>query len=306
MRSLFLSVSLSALLVLSPVSAQDSRYQSWSDPDASQTQSRQGLVEDLRRLISEAEKARAADPVFLSDLRALANKYDPTTMSLILEETFADGDFTRNPAWQVASGKYWIEKGYGLRTVVEPADPANAGGQTKNDITKEEVVIGILGAVLGARSESGSSGRTSAPATNPQEPAEIFLSRQIPNSFKLELTLTSWKPKGDLAIGTFQGGDRQSGYRLYYRAGQTPALELVRKYGSRTSVIADVADVDIQDQKAHTLVWTRKPGGVMTLSLDGTVLLETTDQGFRDPFSGLKLVNRQGDFTFGSVKISGL
>ena len=78
------------------------RYGPWkSDQDQVQT-----LSEELRRLVDEAARARAADPRFLDDLRALADKYGNPRPHLLVQEDFTDRDFTANPAWTVASGQF--------------------------------------------------------------------------------------------------------------------------------------------------------------------------------------------------------
>ncbi len=89
---------------VSGAGAEETRYAPWGG-DADQVQE---LVDALRRLVDEAEQARAADPRFLSDLRALANRHDRHWQTRLLSEDFRDGDFTRNPAWVRHSGKFEV------------------------------------------------------------------------------------------------------------------------------------------------------------------------------------------------------
>jgi hypothetical protein len=115
-------VSLLILLTAGPAGAQQT-YSTWSNPDgsAAASQSRmQELVDELNSLIDKAEQARAANPKFLRDLRDLARGYHRPWRKKVLDDSFIDGDFTANPTWTVASGKYWVEKGWGLRSAVEP------------------------------------------------------------------------------------------------------------------------------------------------------------------------------------------
>ena len=74
MRKYVLLPFLIASLLASPALAQ-SRYTSWSDPDAKKTVSAptnvnmDKLIDELNALVDEATKARAANPVFLQDLK---------------------------------------------------------------------------------------------------------------------------------------------------------------------------------------------------------------------------------------------
>ena len=71
-----------------PVPAPAQQYQPWNNPDTGRTQAgsdqMQGFVERLNSLIDEAERSRAADPGFLSDLRGLADEYRRGPRALLL------------------------------------------------------------------------------------------------------------------------------------------------------------------------------------------------------------------------------
>lgn len=45
---------------------------------------------------------------------------------ILLEDGFRDGDFSSNPVWQVSSGRFWVEAGRGLRSVVETGGEAQS------------------------------------------------------------------------------------------------------------------------------------------------------------------------------------
>ena len=91
-------VLLSFLLLLSVSAFAQTKYSEWSDPDGKNDGK---LIERLNELIDQAEKARAADPAFLRDLRDLARGYSAqpqaTTQPVsrtVLSDDFGDGDFT--------------------------------------------------------------------------------------------------------------------------------------------------------------------------------------------------------------------
>lgn len=301
MKRLVLAAVLSAVAL----SAQaQTRYNTWSDPNAPQTASQSAFVKELRTLVSEAEKARAADPKFLQDLKNLAAKYDVALPTTIFSDDFSDGDFTKNPAWQVTSGKYWIEKGYGLRSFVEKASASTSQNTTSSQpqkLSKEEMLIGVLGAVLGGQVQQQGNSQQQAPAAKQSDPAVIQLTTPVKNAFTLKMSFSSWVEGGQFEMGPYQGNDPEVGYKLVYRSGQTPALQLLRNYKNSSSVVASWSSLKLEDQKYHEIEWIRNPVGAMSVSIDGKSVLQATDNGFRDDFSGFVMKNTSGDYIIKSV-----
>jgi hypothetical protein len=107
-------------------------YRSWTDPDApsqASAQRQQDFVDKLKGLIDEAEKALAADPQFLGDLQGLAREYDRPRRRVVLSDRVEDGDFTDNPAWTVTQGRYWVGRGWGLRSTIKAGAAAQSAPQ---------------------------------------------------------------------------------------------------------------------------------------------------------------------------------
>ncbi|WP_460019403.1 hypothetical protein [Magnetospira thiophila] len=278
-----------------PALAQSSRYQSWQDPSAGGSSATlQDFVARLRQLVDEAEKAKAADPQFLYDLRALADSQDRPTTRLLIDDSFADGDFTQNPTWVVTAGRYWVESGYGLRSSVlaQPEQP-----QAQQKMSNEQKALALFGAVLGARTQPQQAAE--APASS----ADIQLDTAIGNAFTLRLEVAAWKPDGRLEFGPGQKNSGNGGYRLAYGAGGR--WELLR-VGSRGSSVVDVTPTpySIEDNKVHVVEWRRDKGGVMSVTLDDQPILKVTDMGYRDSFDRLLVVNRGGDFTLRRVTLN--
>jgi len=71
---------LASAVSVSVVQAQTTTYPSWTNPNAPQSTTankpNEELVDELNKLISQAERDRAASPQFLRDLRDLARRYD--------------------------------------------------------------------------------------------------------------------------------------------------------------------------------------------------------------------------------------
>ena len=287
-------------LLAAPATAQN-KYQKWSNPDE------HSFADKLNALIDDAEKSRAADPSFLKDLRALAEsasgKQAPASrqaFTKVFSDDFADGEFERNPAWTVSSGRYWVEAGWGLRSSVT-AETATTEEQPRK-MTKRDKAFAILGAVLNqaAGAKGGSAGTTAASA--PPTAAAIHARTAVANAFKIEFSLSSWLPEGQFDLGPYQGTAQELGYRLRYQPGG--ALSLLRVSGSGSAVIARAAQpVALEDKKSHAVEWSRDAAGRMVVSIDGKQVIDASDTGFRDAFQGITIGNQGGDYIIKNITV---
>src|SRR3990172_6826616 len=133
-------------------SAPTQNYESWSDSAADPSKQ---MVEELKELIDRAERDGAANPQFLNDLRAVLSQYERPWQTLVLADNFADRDFTANPTWTVAQGKFYIDYSNGLRSLVKPPAASTGSTQTK------DVAAALLSALL---TPSGQQQAGAAPA----------------------------------------------------------------------------------------------------------------------------------------------
>ena len=80
----------------------------------------EALARELEALIDDAEKARAADPRFLQDLRDMiaAHVAEAAPREALVHDDFSDGDYTDDPRWEVVSGEFSVEGTLGLRTTI--------------------------------------------------------------------------------------------------------------------------------------------------------------------------------------------
>lgn len=302
-----ISVALAALLIgiaASSWAKENNRYSTWSDPSvqsgatAVNTDAHlKDLIKRLNKLIDEAEKARAADPAFLRDLRALADGATSPWNSVVLDDAFSDGNFTANPSWQVLSGEYFIEQGWGLRNRILNTPTETQSSNTTGN-TNEELAIAILGTILKR-------------ATNAPEPVataveNVIITRvPISNAFQLSAEVASLVDNGHFEIGVFQGDAARAGYRLLYVSGQ--GLQ-IHRVGNSGSAVVDTSSksLKLEDKKYHTIVWSRDTDGKMTVSVDGESVISVTDRGFADPFNGVRVSNRSGDFILKRITAVGL
>jgi len=258
----------------------------------------QVLIDDMTRLLDQAEKNRSANARFLQEARDLLRSYEwPWNLSL-LDETFRDGDYTRNPTWIVDAGQFQVVRGVGLRsqatTQTTQAPAANQPGQG-------DAVSQILNILLQGANDQPVQQQT----TTRSELAAIHTEVAIPNSFLIEVDVTSLAESGNFSFGPYQGDGRDTGYQLVYRGGTSPAIELHRLTSGRNAIVEMHEDMPLFDDRPHTLTWQRRNDGEMKVLLDGNELFTTSDRGLRDPFRGFTLINQSGQFAFSRVRIHG-
>jgi hypothetical protein len=298
MRLILFFVTL--LLIAVPVLAQQP-YSSWSNPKASNKTLRE-LINELNSLVVKAEKARAADVVFLRDLQNLIRNYDTPLQSTVLIDDFADGNFNINPVWTVSEGRYWVEKDWGLRSAVTAQIQSTSQQQTTKTDSKD-VALAILGKILKKATRSSGATKTSAPAL-PQA-ATIHTQVNISNAFSMEFELSSWQEQGRLDIGPYKGTNIKSGYRLSYTPGGAMALIRITSKGS-SIVQESTSNIPLEDKKTHTVTWTRGKNARMSVTIDAKPILNFTDREFSDPFQGITISNSGGDYIIKRIAISNL
>jgi hypothetical protein len=320
-----------ALLIAAPATAQESsRYQTW---EAGQNTT-QEMVDKLRKLIEEAERARAADPLFLGDLKALANDYDglpppgatapppPDTSPPVhlIDDDFRDGDYTKATNWSVTGGRWWVEDAVGLRSLVAAsvtdAAPATTPEPERPERSNDDLAEAILGGILDQIANGGEQSREETPPTESQptqqttganaEHAVIQTAKAVPNAFSMRLEITSRERHGEFLVSPYQVSPGEGwGYRLAYTPSGQYGLRLLRfSRGQQTVVAYHNGRVDLEDGRLHILEWDRSATGAMTVKLDGKHMMQVTDTRLRDPFDGLAMSNRGGDYAVRKITVN--
>ena len=307
-----------AILITGPVSAQEStRYESWNGGAAGSTQD---MVKALRDLVEEAEQARAADPRFLDDLNALANAFDETAALDLISDDFGDGDYTNGTEWTVTSGRWWVENAVGLRSVVaapaaspvatpdrEPEPPRRS-----SDDLADAILNDLLGQIAGRDDYPQDQDQQTAEWQDQQQTfgadiasADIQVATDVANAFSLRMEITSRARYGEFRVAAYQVSPQDGwGYQLAYTPVGRSGLRLMRLARGEHSVIAyRDGSIDLEDGRLHVLDWNRSVTGVMTVSLDGTQLIEVTDTRLRDPFDGIAFSNRGGDYAVRNISV---
>ncbi len=263
------------------------------------------LLKDLRALVDEAERARAADPRFIRDLRQLIERHDQPKFELLVRDLFEDGDFTNAPKWQVTQGTFHIGRYGGLVSeVLAPEPKAQDNGQG----SEAEAVVRLFGQILGAKNGNpGQQGQNDQTQARP-DPALIYLVQPLSNAFEIRARLESDPDAGgSVELGVFQGQGGRIGYRLVFGSGGEAQLVRV---GRSVSVMARAPFrmpelVDGWRNPGYDVIWRRDGRGRMTVVVDGQDILETSDTAFRDPFDGLRLRNIRGRHALQGVEVYG-
>jgi len=295
-----LTVLLSTLLCLSTSLASaaesDSGYKAWQGATPVADGSVESLVKELNELIDNAERARAADRNFLSDLRALADRYDWPWQQEIFQSDFTDGKDQRPLPWKITSGEFRAERGLGMVSRVD------AGTTSTSPPSEQDLGVAILGAILDQALKTGDGSSQTSDAS----PASMHLMQRVSNAFAVDAEVDARGTEGQVHIGLFQKDTEGPGYRLVFMPGDKAGLELQR-IGSRGVAVIDTAtNLAAPGNQLHTLQWTRDRNGSMNVTLNGSPVLSTTDRGLRDPFDGIEFSNRSGEFALRSLKVSGV
>lgn len=267
----------------------------------------QKLVNELRQELDRGERDRLADPWFLHDLRGILERYDRPWRNLILSDDFSGQGPGPDAPWQVTAGEFLIDWRHGLRSVIKPRPPAQV-----QETTQEEAVSALIGTLLRQAIEEPTGEKEAAPAEATY--AAVIAPVSISNAFAIDIEISS-RPvdqvgEARLEFRSYQGAEGSAGYRLaLITAAQTstPSIELLRVSPRGTTSAIEFYDqpIQLQDEKIHSVSWTRDRNGLMVIQLDGQELIRTTDRGFRDPFDGLAVVNSGGDFALRSMTING-
>ena len=305
-RSILLGAVAGVLLLATPsVRAEDIPYAPWQAQV--QTGTMPELVKNLRTLIDKAERDKAANPLFLKDLRNLADQYGGPVAGWpvrLLYDDFQDGQYTSNPAWTVTSGQWQVSNVGSAPALFSQVRLPNASGQSSNN-KAADLLLSALGAALNQQNDQNQSNQNQQ-GQNPR--ATILTPVAITDQFSIKLVMISGGERiGQFNFGPYAGKRAENSYQITYDPAATRGLALSRIVDRNVQTLASSSgSVDLEDGKSHVIEWNRGPGGKMTVTLDGKPALQATDVGAHKPFTGFVMVNSGGSYGIRSIAINGV
>ena len=265
----------------------------------------QALLDELHQIVSKAERERSADRDYLAALRNYIDKYDQPWTRAVLNDAFADGDYTRSPAWKVTAGQFTVDRRYGLysrATTSTAGGSAGSGSGSDKGKVAEQLAAALLGSILNQGQRNQGAGSSSAQTSAPRGEARIATSIDSGNSFAVDVEVSGLSRGAALQLGLQESATSRNGYRVVLESdGRMQLIAL----NSRGSAILDSADVNaINPQQRQRLRWTRGRTGRMRVELNGRAVLNAEDTSNRQGFRELSLVNVGGELGIRQIAIA--
>lgn len=269
------------------------KYQQWPGADTGSNDVNQ-LVQDIQKLVDQAERDKAADPQFLDDLRGVLADYQNPWTTRLLYDDFRDGNYTAAPAWTVSAGVFKVKKdgfNVGLKSKVIPQGVAQQQQQSTGNI-----VLDILNAANQQQQQPTAF-----------DYCAIYTPVRISNAFAARIEFTSADRFGRMDFGPYLGASGATAYRVAYLPGQSrDSLRLIRITSRGAIAIATYkGGLNLEDGRRHVLEWTRDRNGAMKVVLDGQDMMQVTDRSIAKPFDGFLMINSGGTYWVRSVTVDG-
>lgn len=274
----------------------------------------QGLVDELRTLAERSRNEKAADRWLQQALEDLVSKYDRPWRKELLFDDFSDGNFTSDPQWSVASGRFWIDASLGLRSSVQPKRETRPSGSTAEGSSDSKKDLGrvLFEGLLDQafkRDEPGRDGDEAEKDVAREGPARIRLGTRITNAFSLELAFSFHNEpgvEGHFEFAILQEPRGEYGYLLAIHTGKRGIMDLYRlRRGQRELVNSSRLAADLGIGERYELLWRQSDNGQVEVFVNGEEAMNLRDKAFRDDYALLELTNLSGDLAVRRVRILG-
>ena len=212
-----------------------------------------------------------------------AQSDDPT---VLVSDTFGDGDYTQNVRWQVLRGTFSVQDG----SLSSDIPGSSVDAPSSPEDFARQILKGVLEQATDRSVFSGTS------------PAAIVTYAKIPNAFPLRARFTvSGDTSVRLNLGVFQN-TANTGYRIALTNGVVDLIAVEEGQDSRLVARADTA-WDLTTGSVQHVGWSRNADNVMQVSLNGRTFIEIQDSGFADPFDGILFMNSAGAWRIDDIEM---
>lgn len=204
-------------------------------------------------------------------------------MQVLVRDRFDDGDYARNPAWQVLSGRFDIRDGALFSAIAD--DPR------RND---EGSLRDVLGQALGV------------PADRRSEAAVAALPVRFDGAFRLRFRVRGNAPGGGTVFnfGAYLDRNAGTGYRVTVGDSRRGGLKLWAVRDGRSRHIATAyRQLPLDDGEWHRVVLEREDDGTLRLAIDREEVLSAKDRDFQR-FDGVSFINKGGDWWLDNVAVA--
>jgi len=256
------------------------------------------LLNELESKVNDADKRMIAHPNFLKNLQALIEKYRDKLRNVFLKENFSDGDYTKEPKWEVVSGQFKITPSKRLwNTVFEERPVEKPATKEKPDL------FGVLLKEVLKPSSDKEEEKTPTPEI---KEASIRTKVKIGPAFEVDIRMVSESQRGSMEIVLLGGEKRIPFYRMVYNASPSSErpIQIFRERNSRSYLIDEAIKYpSLDDGALHRVQWIRDMQGNMKVMVDGKEVLSTVEVFYKKNFSGFSIINRGGTYEWGPINI---
>ncbi len=256
------------------------------------------LLTELEQRIEKADERMVAHPKFLDELKALIKQYRAKLRVVFFSDDFSDGDYRYNPVWVVDSGSFQVNTSRRLSSEVVQEQPA----ATQASREKSSPFSGIIRDFLSSPKEES---KKEAPASVVKE-SRIHTLAQIGPAFEVDLTLVSKSSSGSMEIVLMGGNPPIPQYRMVYHPAPSAErpIEIIRERDGRSYQIESANQYpSLDDGLPHRIQWSRDSQDRLRVAVDGKEVLSTYEGFYRNPFTGLALVNKGGTYEWGPILV---
>jgi len=270
------------------------------------------LLDELRTITQKSREQQAADRWLQRALDDLIAKYDWPWQRKLTYEDFSDGDYTRNPTWQVTQGDFQVINNQGLSSSIKrnekKINDAPAPSKSPEDSLGSLVLGALLDKALDNKQADKKKSSTPSSTSTYTGPNQIRLKANVTNAFAVTLAVrTNQDDPSQFDVALLQSKKGLYGYRLRIDTDTNGFIELERIRNGRGAIVdSQKLPMNINDGRLHDLAWRQDQEGTVTVLLDEKPVIEVRDRAFRDNYPWLQIEHQAGELTIRSVRVDGV